>query len=37
LNTAISILAALLLLSLLVMIHELGHYVAGRALEFSIL
>lgn len=29
--------AALLLLSLLVMIHELGHYLAGRALGFSIL
>jgi len=28
---------ALLLLSLLVMIHELGHYLAGRALGFSIL
>jgi len=37
LSTAISILAALLLLSLLVMIHELGHYFAGRALGFSIL
>ncbi|NTU77463.1 MAG: site-2 protease family protein, partial [Alphaproteobacteria bacterium] len=36
-STAISILAALLLLSLLVMIHELGHYFAGRALGFSIL
>lgn len=34
---ALSILAALLLLSLLVMIHELGHYLAGRALGFSIL
>jgi regulator of sigma E protease len=37
LSTALSILAALLLLSLLVMIHELGHYFAGRALGFSIL
>ncbi len=36
-STAISIFAALLLLSLLVMIHELGHYFAGRALGFSIL
>ena len=37
LNTAISIFAALVLLSLLVMIHELGHFLAGRALGFSIL
>jgi regulator of sigma E protease len=36
LSTVISIIAALVLLSLLVMIHELGHYVAGRALGFSI-
>ncbi len=36
-STAISIFAALVLLSLLVMIHELGHYFAGRALGFSIL
>ena len=36
-TTAISIIAALVLLSLLVMIHELGHYFAGRALGFSIL
>lgn len=36
-TTAISIIAALALLSLLVMIHELGHYLAGRALGFSIL
>ncbi len=36
-STAISIIAALLLLSLLVMIHEMGHYFAGRALGFSIL
>ncbi len=36
-STAISIIAALALLSLLVMIHELGHYLAGRALGFSIL
>lgn len=35
--TALSILAALLLLSLLVMVHELGHYLAGRALGSSIL
>lgn len=34
---AFSILAALLLLSLLVMVHELGHFLAGRALGFSIL
>ena len=36
-STALSIIAALVLLSLLVMIHELGHYFAGRALGFSIL
>lgn len=36
-STAISIIAALALLSLLVMIHELGHYFAGRAFGFSIL
>ncbi len=36
-TTAISILVALVLLSLLVMIHELGHFLAGRALGFSIL
>ena len=36
-STVISIIAALVLLSLLVMIHELGHYLAGRALGFSIL
>lgn len=36
-NTAFSILVALLLLSFLVMIHELGHYLAGRAFGFSIL
>ena len=36
-STAISILAALVLLSFLVMIHEMGHYFAGRALGFSIL
>ena len=36
-TTVLSILVALLLLSLLVMIHELGHYLAGRALGFSIL
>lgn len=36
-TTALSVLAALVLLSLLVTIHELGHYLAGRALGFSIL
>lgn len=36
-TTALSIIAALLVLSLLVMIHELGHFLAGRALGFSIL
>jgi regulator of sigma E protease len=36
LNTVISVVVALVLLSLLVMIHELGHYFAGRALGFSI-
>lgn len=36
-STVISIFVALLLLSLLVMFHELGHYFAGRALGFSIL
>ena len=36
-TTALSILAALLIMSLLVMIHELGHFLAGRALGFSIL
>ncbi len=36
-NTVISIGVALLLLSLLVMIHEMGHYFTGRALGFSIL
>ena len=36
-TTVLSILVALLLLSLLVMIHELGHYLAGRTLGFSIL
>ena len=35
-TTALSILAALLLLSLLVTIHELGHYTAGRLLGFKI-
>ncbi len=33
----LSVFVALLLLSLLVMFHELGHYLAGRALGFSIL
>jgi regulator of sigma E protease len=37
LTTALSVVAALLVLSLLVMIHELGHFLAGRALGFSIL
>jgi len=36
LSTAISIVAALLLLSFLIMIHELGHYTAGRVLGFGI-
>lgn len=36
-STVINIVVALILLSLLVMIHELGHYFAGRALGFSIL
>ncbi|HWQ98677.1 MAG TPA: RIP metalloprotease RseP [Clostridia bacterium] len=36
-STVISVIVALVLLSLLVMIHELGHYIAGRALGFSIL
>ncbi|HQQ39915.1 MAG TPA: site-2 protease family protein, partial [Clostridia bacterium] len=36
-STVLSIFVALLLLSLLVMIHELGHFLAGRALGFSIL
>ena len=35
--TFVSILKALLLLSILVMIHELGHYTAGRLLGFTIL
>ncbi|MEG1524377.1 MAG: RIP metalloprotease RseP [Clostridia bacterium] len=35
-NTFLSILAALLLLSILVTIHELGHYTAGRLLGFTI-
>ena len=36
-STVLYIIVALVLLSLLVMIHELGHYFAGRALGFSIL
>ena len=36
LSTFLSILAALVLLSLLVTIHELGHYLAGRKLGFTI-
>ena len=35
--TIVRILEALLLLSVLVMIHELGHYTAGRLLGFTIL
>ena len=35
--TVVRILEALLLLSVLVMIHELGHYTAGRLLGFTIL
>lgn len=35
-STILSVIVALLLLSLLVMIHELGHYAAGRLLGFSI-
>ena len=35
--TFVRILEALLLLSILVMIHELGHYTAGRLLGFTIL
>ena len=34
--TILSVIAALLLLSLLVTIHELGHYTAGRLLGFTI-
>ena len=36
-STLLSIIAALLLLSVLVTIHELGHYGAGRLLGFTIL
>lgn len=36
-STVLSVIAALLVLSLLVMIHELGHYTAGRLLGFTIL
>jgi regulator of sigma E protease len=36
LSTVISILAGLLILSLFVMLHELGHYGAGRLLGFDI-
>ena len=35
--TLVRIIEALLLLSVLVMIHELGHYTAGRLLGFTIL
>lgn len=36
-NTILTILAALLLLSILVMVHEFGHYGVGRLLGFTIL
>lgn len=36
-TTAVSVIVALVLLSLLVMIHEFGHFGAGRAFGFSIL
>ncbi len=36
-TTVLSVIGGLLVLSLLVMIHELGHFLAGRALGFSIL
>lgn len=36
-TTALSIIAALVLLSVLVTIHELGHYLVGRKLGFTIL
>lgn len=36
-STFLSVLAALLLLSILVMVHELGHFWAGRKLGFSIM
>lgn len=36
-TTFLSILAALLLLSVFVVVHELGHYLAGRALGFTVL
>ena len=35
-STVLSVIVALLVLSLLVMIHELGHYTAGRLLGFGI-
>lgn len=37
LSTILSVLAALLVLSILVTIHELGHFTAGRLLGFTIL
>lgn len=36
-STALSVLAALVLLSILVSIHELGHFLMGRKLGFTIL
>ena len=36
LTTILSILGALLVISLLVVIHELGHYGVGRLLGFKI-
>jgi regulator of sigma E protease len=36
-STVLSVIAALLVLSLLIMIHEFGHYLAGRKLGFTIL
>ncbi len=35
-SSVLSVVAALILLSFLVMIHELGHYMAGRVLGFGI-
>lgn len=36
LSKILSIIAALLLLSVLVMVHEFGHYSLGRLLRFKI-
>ena len=36
-STVLSVIAALLVLSILVTVHELGHYTAGRLLGFTIL